>query len=150
MKSRVAGAAIAVIVLALMGCKEEEGIHFIKNPDNPGEVLTPPAWASMAREELQGALSMSVFSARCKLLYRDSRWFVGCKPANAKAPVMLYALKKNEALRESFIAMAVNNQARQYTRQNVLLRQIVVSAEPHEPALIIEKLQQDFTALNDA
>ncbi|QHM71372.1 hypothetical protein [Mixta intestinalis] len=150
MKSRVAGAVIAIMILAVAGCKEEEGIHFVKNPDSPGEVLTPPGWASIAREELQSALSMSIFTARCKLLYRNSRWFVGCKPVKAETPVTLYSIKENEALKDSFTATAFNQRARQYTRQNVLLRQIVVSDDTEQSALIAERLQQDFAALNGA
>lgn len=150
MKNRIAGAVIAVVVLALMGCKQKEGVTYVKNPDNAGEKLTPPGWATVARSEIESGLSMSVFTARCKLLYREADWFVGCKPATSETPFMLYSIRENEALKGSFAATAITKQARRYTHQNVLLRQIAQPKDGDYAALNIDTLQQEYDALTGA
>lgn len=150
MKNRLTGAAVAVLVLTLTGCKEKEGVTFVKDPDNKAEKVVPPGWATVARSEIESGLSMSVFSAQCKLLYREANWFVGCKPVKSEAPFMLYSIRENEALRESFAATAVNQQAKKYTHQNVLLRQIAQPKENDYAALNVDSLQQAYDALAGA
>lgn len=63
---------------------------------------------------------------------------------------MLYSIRENEALRESFAATAVNQQAKKYTHQNVLLRQIAQPKENDYAALNVDSLQQAYDALAGA
>ncbi|PNS10320.1 hypothetical protein COO59_17845 [Mixta theicola] len=133
------------MILALAGCNEKEGVTFVKNPDKEGESLTPPAWAAIARSDIQSGLAMSLFSATCKLLYRDELWFVGCRPKKEEASFMLYSIRQDKASNESSVVTALNDQAKQYAHQNLMLRQIIIAdtqhAAPHP-----ERLKQDFEA----
>lgn len=149
MKNRVLILLIASLAFALAGCNEKEGVTFVKNPDKAGEALTPPEWVSIARNDIQSGLTMSLFTASCKLLYRDANWFIGCKPIDEQAPFMLYSVRQNSKSHEPFIVTAISAPAKQYAHQNLLLRQINTTDTQHtEPKL--ERLQHDFDALTNA
>lgn len=149
MKNRMLVLSVAFAVLALTGCNEQEGVTFVKNPDKSGETLTPPDWATTARSDIQSGLSMSLFSASCKLLYRDASWFVGCTPKDEQAPLMLYSVQQNKLERESFTVIAINKLAKRYAHQNLVLRQIITT-DTQATALNTERLKQDFDALTGA
>lgn len=146
MKNRVLALLVAFLALALTGCNEKEGITFVKNPDRAGEALTPPEWVTIARNDIQSGLSMSLFKASCKLLYRDANWFIGCKPKDEQSPFMLYSVRQGNQSDENFIVTAISVPAQQYIHQNLLLRQINI-ADTHPAAPKLERLQQDFDAL---
>ena len=145
MKTILLSIIIVSSTLSLAGCNDKEGVTFVKDPANAGQSLTPPGWAAVARSEIQTGLTMSLFSASCHLLYWDAHWFVGCKPAEADTPFMLYAIQRNSTLHESFTATAINDNAKQSTRQNLLLRQIG-TADDKYAALFLERLKQNFDA----
>ncbi|MDR7342755.1 hypothetical protein J2X14_001159 [Pantoea alhagi] len=145
MKNRKLTSILAVMVLALTACNDQEGITFVKNPDKPGESLTPPHWATVARSDIQSGLAMTLFTATCKLLYRDEHWFVGCRPKEDESSFMLYSVRQDKTSDKSSVVTALNDQAKRYAHQNLMLRQIITT-NTQAVALNPERLQQDFEA----
>ncbi|MGD8105759.1 hypothetical protein ACQE32_03630 [Pantoea sp. FN0302] len=145
MKNRKLTLLLTVMVLALTACNEKEGVTFVKNPDKAGESITPPDWAAIARSDIQSGLAMSLFSATCKLLYRDEQWFVGCKPEEDESSFMLYSIQQDKTSKMSSVVVAINDLAKRYTHQNLMLRQIITT-DTQNIALNPERLKQDFEA----
>lgn len=145
MKNRKLATLLAVMVLALTACNDKEGITFVKNPDKPGESLTPPQWAAVARSDIQSGLAMTLFTATCKLLYRDEHWFVGCRPKDDESSFMLYSVRQDKTSNINSVVTALNDQAKRYAHQNLMLRQIITT-NTQAVALNPERLQQDFEA----
>ena len=145
MKNRMLTITLAVMVLVLTGCNEQEGITFVKDPDKAGELLTPPHWARIARSDIQSGLAMTLFNATCKLLYREDRWFVGCTPKEDASSFMLYSIRQDKTSKESSVVTALNEQAKKYAHQNLMLRQIIIT-DTQPVALNQERLKQDFDA----
>lgn len=145
MKNRKLRIILIVLALALTGCNDEEGITFVKDPDKAGEPLTPPHWAAIARKDIQSGLAMTQFNALCKLLYREDRWFVGCTPRNNASLFLLYSVRQDKTSQKSAVVIALNDQAKKYAHQNLMLRQII-TADTQPVSLEQARLKQDFEA----